>query len=204
MDLHNTFVIATGRSYLDFYNKLNKYKFKYNYVILNHGTTIIDNNIISDIKNDLRLNLDIKNDLNILNCENYFCCSGYESRLDFDHNDLTKINVKYKDLDTAMDMVSHINKKYSKYVKAYYVNNFTIEIISNKIDKKEAIYYLIKNIVIDKNNVYTIGDGYSDIEMIKEFNRYCMKNSVSLVKEVSINEYDSVSIMIKDILNENI
>ena len=40
--------------------------------------------------------------------------------------------------------------------------------------------------------------------MIKEFNRYCMKNSVSLVKEVSINEYDSVSIMIKDILNENI
>ena len=40
----NIFVIATGRSYLDFYKKLNQYNFDYDYVILNHGATILDKN----------------------------------------------------------------------------------------------------------------------------------------------------------------
>ena len=44
MDSGNLFVIATGRSYLDFHNKLDIYDFNYNYAILNHGTTIIDKN----------------------------------------------------------------------------------------------------------------------------------------------------------------
>ena len=42
MDSGNLFVIATGRSYLDFHNKLDIYDFNYNYAILNHGTTIIE------------------------------------------------------------------------------------------------------------------------------------------------------------------
>lgn len=33
IDLGNLFAIATGRSYLDFYNKLDIYKFNYNYAI---------------------------------------------------------------------------------------------------------------------------------------------------------------------------
>ena len=40
----NLFIIATGRSYLDFKNKVEAYNINYNYVILNHGATIIDSN----------------------------------------------------------------------------------------------------------------------------------------------------------------
>lgn len=40
----NLFIIATGRSYLDFKNKVKDYHINYNYVILNHGATIIDRN----------------------------------------------------------------------------------------------------------------------------------------------------------------
>ncbi len=36
---NNIFVIATGRSYYDFEKKLDKYPFKYDYLILNHGAT---------------------------------------------------------------------------------------------------------------------------------------------------------------------
>lgn len=58
----NIFIIATGRSYLDFQDKVNKYKLEYDYVIINHGATILDKNdnvlfnfsinnvIINDIK----------------------------------------------------------------------------------------------------------------------------------------------------------
>ena len=38
----NIFVIATGRSYLDFFNKLEIYNFEYDYLIINHGATILD------------------------------------------------------------------------------------------------------------------------------------------------------------------
>lgn len=69
----NIFVIATGRSYIDFYDKLNKYDFEYDYVIINHGATILDkddniivnftinNNVIKKIKEDLQLEKDMTN-----------------------------------------------------------------------------------------------------------------------------------------------
>lgn len=40
----NIFIIATGRSFLDFQNKATAYNINYNYVILNHGATIVDSN----------------------------------------------------------------------------------------------------------------------------------------------------------------
>ena len=73
----NIFVIATGRSYLDFFNKLEIYNFEYDYLIINHGATILDadnnilanfpmnNEIISKLKKDLQLNKALEN----------FCCS---------------------------------------------------------------------------------------------------------------------------------
>ena len=40
----NIFVIATGRSYFDFQNKVDEYNLNYDYVIINHGATILDKN----------------------------------------------------------------------------------------------------------------------------------------------------------------
>ena len=204
IDLGNLFVIATGRSYLDFHDKLKIYKFNYNYAILNHGATIIDKNnkvlfntcisneIVSQIQKDLSLSESI----------NYFCCSEIDSRVTFEHENLTKINVKYSSKEYALDKANFINDKYGNYVKAYYVNTNSVEIISNKTNKAEAIYWLIRFCNnVNKANTYVIGDSYSDIEMVQEFNGYCMKDSVSKLKSIAIKEYDSVSSLIKEILN---
>ena len=63
----NIFIIATGRSFLDFKKKVDTYNINYNYAILNHGATIIDNkdniiyncsidnSVISKIKNEIHL-----------------------------------------------------------------------------------------------------------------------------------------------------
>ncbi len=204
IDLGNLFVIATGRSYLDFHNKLDIYKFNYNYAILNHGATIIDKNnkvlfntcisneIVSQIQKDLSLSESI----------NYFCCSGIDSRVTFEHENLTKINVKYSSKEYALDKANFINNKYGNYIKAYYVNTNSVEIISNKTNKAEAIYWLIRFCNnVNKANTYVIGDSYSDIEMVQEFNGYCMEDSVSELKLVATKEYNSVSSLIKEILN---
>ena len=198
----NIFIIATGRSYFDFHNKVDMYNFEYDYVIINHGATILDkddnifsnfsinNKIVNNIKKDLQLNKSIKK----------FCCSKLESRVDFEHSNLTKINIKYNSKKEAMLINKVINNKYADYVNSYYVTENSIEIISNETNKSNAINLLINRLNISKENVYTIGDGYSDIEMIKDFNGYAMVNAVDELKELAINEYESVSNLIDEII----
>lgn len=88
-------------------------------------------------------------------------------------------------------------------MNSYYVTKNSVEIISNKTSKAEAIRVLIDKLGINPKDVYTIGDGYSDIEMVKNFNGYCMKNSVNELKKVAKKEYGSVSDLIKEILEES-
>ncbi len=176
----NIFVIATGRSYLDFKNKLDLYNFNYDYVILNHGATILDkdNNIFANYSIDSNIIKDIYEDLNIKESINSFNCSELESRVDFNHQNLTKINVKYNSREEAMRINKIINDKYSNYVVSYFVNTNSIEIISNQTNKSNAINILIERLGLSKDDIYTIGDGYSDIDMIKDFNGYAIKDSV--------------------------
>lgn len=198
----NIFVIATGRSYFDFLNKVHMYNFEYDYVIINHGATVLDKNdnvlanffinneIINNIKKDLQLDKSVKG----------FCCSKLESSIEFKHNDLTKINVRYNSKEVAMDINKIINSKYSDYINSYHINENSLEIISNETNKSKAINLLLDKLNISKENVYTIGDGYSDIEMIKDFNGYAMVNSVDELRQVAIKEYKSVSDLIDKII----
>lgn len=198
----NIFIIATGRSFFDFKNKVNAYNIIYDYVILNHGSTILDknNNIIFNFPIYNEVIEDIKNDICLEESINNFCCSGLDSRVNFTHNNLTKIHIKYDNKDKAMQVNDIINNKYGKYVISYYVTSNSIEIISNRTNKSNAIRLLTEKLNIDTSNVYSIGDGYSDIEMVKDFNGYCMKNSVNELKQVAISEKESVSELVKELL----
>ena len=191
---NNIFIFATGRSYLDFKEKVNKYNLEYDYAILNHGATIIDNEdnilyniyidnkIIKDLITDLKLNYSIKN----------FFCKALDSRVTSNLEDLTKINARYASKEEAIDIFNSINNKYRNYIKAYMISKTSIEIISNKVNKAIAIKYIADKLNISYNNIYTVGDSYSDINMIKEFNGYCMKNSIDELKKLSIKECESV------------
>jgi len=201
----NIFTIATGRSYYDFKNKLNIYNFNYDYVILNHGATILDknDNIIYHCKINDYIILDIKEHLKLESAISNFCCSLLDSRVEFEHGNITKIHAKYSTKEEAMQINEIINNKFSSYVNSYYVSGNAVEIISNEIDKSKAINLLITKLNIDTENIYTIGDGYSDIKMIQDYNGYCMDNSVEELKEMT-KSYSSVSLLIEDIINQNI
>lgn len=198
-DAGNLFVIATGRSYMDLQKKVNAYDLVYDYAIIDHGAGIIDNegNGIDSVYIENSIALSIKKDLCLENSISNFCCSMFESRVDFKHKNLTKINVKYKTKEEAWQVNEAINKKYGEYVNSYFLTSNSIEIISNKTNKSHAIEVLANCLDIDKENIYTIGDGYSDMEMIRDFNGYRMENSVKGLKEMTDKSVKNVAELVE-------
>ncbi len=200
----NIFIIATGRSYYHFMKIVDKFNIDFDYAIINHGATIIDNNgnVIYNVSIDDSIIPEIKNDLKLSKATDYFCCSKLETKIPFEHNNLTKINVKYNTKKESLQMNDFINKKYSQYVTSYNITSSSIEIISNRIDKSKAIQILADKLEIDYKNIYTIGDSYTDIKMVKDFNGYCMIDSVKELKKVAKGEYKSVSCLVYDLLEK--
>lgn len=195
------FIIATGRSYKDFIKKREQYNIKCDYVIINHGATILDkdDNIIfkSIIPNEILDNL--KMDLHIENTEKHFCCSLLESRVGFEHKNLTKVHVKYSNLEYSNEIQRKLEEKYGDILNIYYVSGNSIEIISKNTNKSKAIKLLSEKLKIGQDEIFTVGDGYSDIQMVKDYKGYAMKESVAELKKIAIEEVDSVSNLIEKI-----
>lgn len=198
----NLFVIATGRSYLDFKKVKDKYHLSYDYCFINHGATILDakDNILRNIPINNTIISKLNQDLELEYSKSHFYCTTFQNMDKYNKSDLTKINVYYQDKEFAIQKAYSLNQKYNTNIKAYYIGNTGVEIISNQTNKAKAIAFLIKQHEIPERNVYTIGDSYNDIEMIQTFNGYCMKQSVPELKKVSKAEYTSVSNLIKDLL----
>lgn len=199
---NNIFVIATGRSYQEFIKKDKIYHIPYNYLIINHGTTILKNNkIIYSKYIDENILKDLINDLKVDKCEYY----SFSSESDFDTNVLpnktNKIRIKYFDKRFAKSMNDLVNEKYSDYVKCYYVSKgYALEIVNRVVDKSTAIEFIRNLEGINKSDVFAVGDGVTDRGMLTLFNGYKMKNSVYEIKDLEVSEIDSVSELIDMIL----
>lgn len=202
--LNNLFVIATGRSYYDFGKKKKKYDIKYDYLVINHGATILnkEEETISNYVIDENVKLDLVKELDLQDQETMFACSGLESRVSIKNKNITKINKKYRTLEEAKEINDYINKKYKDKVESYLLpTSNAVEVISAKTNKAKAVQELSNLENIKKDNVYTIGDSYNDVEMIEKFNGYSIENAKEEVKKVSKGECSSVSKLIKKIIN---
>ncbi len=197
------FVIATGRSYYDFNKKKDLYNIESKYVILNHGASIIkDNELISNIIIDKSIIKSIINDLELDKSLEYFACSGLDSRVDINNEELTKIHIKYATIYETKEKTEELNTKYGNYINCYLVSKkYAIEIVSKKANKKDAILEIMELENINKDNVYTIGNGSTDAEMLKYFNGYAMKYSDNIIKKLNLKTLNSVSELINIIIN---
>lgn len=203
---NNIFLIATGRSYFHYNNVKKLHNIESNYVILNHGATIIkDDKIIYNIEIDNSIKDELIKDLKVNEIVDYYCCSKLENYNSLDIYDLTKIHVQYETEKEAQEVKKVILSKYSDYINCFFVcKKRAIEIVSKKVDKSKAIKYVANLEGIEEKDIYTIGDGYNDIEMIKKFNGARIINCVEELKQVTDVEYQSVSKMINDILDGKI
>lgn len=201
---NNLFVIATGRSYKDYIDD-SKGKIESDYLVINHGATIIKNNEV--IKNNLINKDTVKKLRKIFNFDSlkYFATSNLESRVDITCKEISKINIDMESIEEAKKAVKYIKDHFDD-IKAYtlMIHKNQIEIISKEADKMDAIEYIRKIENIDKDDVYTVGDGYADIKMIENYHGYAMTNAIEEVKEVSEGIVDSVSELMDNIIKSKV
>ena len=199
----NLFVIATGNNWNDFQKIISKYGIKCDYLISDQGACIFDNknNLLKATFLDYNISKKIINKIKQVN-KNYEICNPHNEVKTIEENDVTKIAVNFGNLQEALNFNSEINKEFGEYVNAYtmiFEEINIVEIISSAVDKNEAIQYLMSIEKLEKEDVYTIGNGYNDISMIQSFNGYCMKNSVKELLEKCPNSVETVSDLIDEI-----
>lgn len=203
----NLFVIATGNNWKRFKEVIHQYNIKCDYLILDQGSCIFDNqyNLLKAYYLDFAIFEKILQNIKQINkkCK---ICNPYNVVETIEEKNITKIAVDFINLQDGIDFANKINKEYGEYVNAYTMS-FTeiniVEIISSETDKNEAIKYIMDKEKISKENVYTVGDGYNDISMIQNFNGYCMKNSVDKLLEKCQNRVNSVADLIEIVMNDD-
>ncbi|MCM1371164.1 MAG: Cof-type HAD-IIB family hydrolase [Clostridium sp.] len=199
---NNLFVIATGRSYLDFKRAQDLYNIRCNYIIINHGASIVKNGIdIYNVYIDDLVKDKIIDDLNSCKIIEKIAYSKLDSNVDFNKNSLTKIHIKCIDVISAEKLYDLLLNKYSEYINIYFVGHGkSLEIVSKNVDKSVAIKYVAEKEKINLKNIYTIGNGYSDIQMIKCFNGFAVTNAIEEIKRNCIKEYNGVYELIENII----
>lgn len=203
----NIFAIATGRSFYDFTKLLDKFDIEYDYLIINHGATLLDknHNIISNYSISNIAKENIKNKFGLVDDNHIFVCKCLESRTSILQNDITKIHIKCNSKEEQISFNDTLNSNYGDFIKSYLITglNNSIEIISCNTNKSTAIQEIAKIENIGKENIYTVGDSFNDLEMLNSFNGFCMESGEELVKSNIINKCKSVVEIIDKIIGGN-
>lgn len=197
VDKGNLFIIATGRNYNQLKSDIKGKNIKYSYLICNDGGVIFDKdfNLIYrlDIDNDIidELIFELEQDSNVqfVLIDDGF--QFYEKKI----NNNNALIARYYDFNLGQQQIERLMKKYNN-IYGYLSRNW-INIVNKKASKGKAIQYIIDNLNINENKVYTVGDSTNDISMNKMYKGYFMKNiSKPELTKISKGAVNSVSELI--------
>lgn len=198
---NNIFVIATGRSYISIKQrlKIDMNGLTPNYLITNHGATILNNK--NEVINANFIEKEIVNKiLKLIDKKITYKINFYGTKKF--NKDINKIMVIFKNIDEATNIFNKIKK--TNLVNIYLINRKgqypKVEIINKNVNKAQAIEFIEK--LENPSKIEVIGDGTQDIEMIKKYNGNCMFNAVDKVKEISKKQYKYVYELIEELENK--
>jgi hypothetical protein len=200
------FLLNTGRSFLSVKGQIRKYGIEYDYLGCLDGLATFDSNDnpvdyseLDDSNNDL---IDDLRGFKFDSFQVHYLKDVYspivEKSFNFlDDNNREKLynkiskllSTKYQNLDV------HI------YVFYEMINYF---IRNRGINKSNSIKAVLNSEKIDSKNVFTIGDEFNDLPMIKDYNGYVMKNSNQNLLKYALDSYNGVHELIEDINKERV
>lgn len=181
----NKFIIATGRAMNYLAEDLSMVDLDCEYYICNDGGVIFDKyfNVVyrKDIKQELVRPIYhmLSDDENMI-----------ETFIDTSHGyavDTSKcangIIARPYDKEKALLTLDTILRKYPD-INGYMSTNW-INLIDKDVSKRAAIEYLIDTYHYDEAEIYTIGDGMNDFQMIEHYQGYTFEDSSDDLKAVA-------------------
>jgi len=186
----NIVLITTGRHYEGIIEELNQNRVNYSYLSCNNGTELYDKNGKLLYCNPMK-----SYDVGIL--QNLKLSLGDEAtvkiRSIIDNNEEKYVasSLTIYDKNIFDDILPLLQEKLIN--SAVYFEYPKIRVEGKFVNKVDTIEIIRKIHNIPKENIYTIGDGLNDLEMITKYNGYTMIWGNSEVQQEAINKYISVS-----------
>lgn len=159
---NNLFVIATGNNFKRFQEVILEYNINYDYLILDQGSCIFDNqgNLLKSCFLNYSISKKVMDEVQQTYKE-YKLCTPYGETQTIEEKNITKIGVNFSDLQEAFHFTTKMNEKFGEYIHAYtmiFSDINIVEIISSETDKNEAIKY-----VVNRENIIKMLDGFSQL-----------------------------------------
>lgn len=206
-NLGNLFAISTSRGYSSILDEINKFEIPYDYISVNNGAGIFDNNdneLFYNYMKDEKIEKieKILSNFNNIQITRYYInnIKTQEKGEKIDLNDKKEV-VSYKikgdkgDLEKIEKLVKNIIPEYLVMIK----DNMKLFINNNENTKEKAIENIL-NSIHENIKIYTVGDDDVDYDMLKKYNGYRMKNSSKLLLENINNVTSSISDLISKLL----
>ena len=204
-------MISTGRSYPSIKNQVDMYHIPYDYLSCADGSILYDHegNILTMFQMDNKIIKPFQVFYQNLHFEEiqFVYKEGYSNTIN-KSGDLLGINVCLANENYTKDIVDAFLKMKKLYPQYNFLNymhpNFSYLCIKPKgITKASTIHYLVKEIKINKKDIYVIGDSYNDYDMLKDYSGVCVKDSCDEILAICEKRYDNVSNYLKEILKED-
>ncbi|MBR6676068.1 MAG: HAD hydrolase family protein [Clostridia bacterium] len=218
----NKFVIVSGRSYqsaIDVFDTMDFHDMDFFMIMSGAYAAYPDESLIFDKRIDMRTlppladffretgarylcldigkesyNVDIGGDL----VPEFTSPITVEKALEFPT--YTSINVGYHSIEESCAVAEELNKRFSHIITPL-PNNRAIDMPPAGINKAVAVDYAAKMYGIEKDKIYTAGDNYNDIQMLKAYHGCAMANGPRAVWDSAERKITYISEIIDHILS---
>jgi HAD-superfamily hydrolase, subfamily IIB len=115
----------------------------------------------------------------------------YKGEIVKDLREFMQIYSLYDTEAEALEVSVNLNECFSDIVSPL-VNGRWLNATPSGINKASGVAEYAKIMGVPKENIYTIGDSYNDLDMIKAFNGYTLENGADDVKKEALAVYKGV------------
>lgn len=217
----NLFGIATGRSIGSIVSEIEKYDIPVDFLVGNNGSIVLNQHreeLFYKLM-DFEICMEIVNSLPQEKVAFYGISDGYKFGLhdatymqDFvdsliDIKDIIKektavgIFVRFNEPGLSQYYSDLWNEQYRGIIKAYPFYD-GIDIVSYGVTKKSGIFHIHDYFEFD-GPIFTIGDSFNDIPMIKGFNGFAMCSGEEAVKAVASRCFETVADALRFVMEED-
>lgn len=219
--LHHVFGIVTGRSIGMLKNELAFYHVPYDFMIGTNGGVIANEKLEVIWRHDIEFDaaIDLIKYLKAKPTVMFGISDGDEfgninsphdegestlidihpidPQLIINSKQINSFYLRDETTEKTHELYDDLSERFKDYMKFHY-NTGTIDVSAAGVSKKTGILKLME--LYNSKEIYVIGDGHNDIEMIEAFQGFSVEGAPDDVKEKAVHCYQGLYDCIEDIL----